>query len=272
MYPKDITLANIAEYTAYLIIEFYRGNLQPFFDSLDKNVVWCGALDKQFMHGKEEVLRTFGENPQDIRYSIGPIYTETIPHGKKQCDTLSFFERTAYYKDGPDILWHTCFHLSWIKNDVWQMSVITLSPKADRDDRDMIYQTHPLAQLPVNIAVTGQYDRIAFKEKDTGNSLYLSPLSIEWIEGHGHYSTVHYGDNAYTVTDSLKNIMEKTEHILLQCHSGYIVNPYYVLETGRFFLRLNSGKKIPIPEKKYTAIRSRLHSMLVTSRHLERSV
>lgn len=270
MNPEDITLNNLAEYTAYLITEFYSGNLQPFFDSLDKNVVWCGALYRQFMHGKDEVLRTFGENPQNIRYSVGPIYTETIPHGKNQCDTISFFERTAYYEDGPDILWHTCFHLSWVRNDVWQMSVIQLSPKADRDDRDKIYQTHPLAQLPVSLAIAGQYDRIIFKEKDTGNSLYLSPLSIEWIEGHGHYSTVHYGDSAYTVTDSIKEIMEKSENMLLQCHSGFIVNPYYVLGAGRFFLRLSNGKKIPVPEKKYTAVRERLHDMLVNTEHRSR--
>lgn len=215
------------------------------------------------MHGKSEVLSTFADNPQNIRYSIGPVYTETVPHGKKQCDTLSFFERTAYYEEGPDILWHVCFHLSWVRNETWKMSVITLSPKQDRDDRDTIYQAHPLSQLPVNAVSPGQHDRIAFKEKDTGSLLYLSPLSIEWIEGQGHYSTIHVGNGTYTVTDPLRIIMEKTNGVLLQCHSGYAVNPYYVLEAGRFFLRVGSGKKIPVPEKKYTAVRARLNAMLL---------
>lgn len=262
MNPNEVSLKNIAKYAAHLITEFYKGNLEPYFEALDDNVVWCGALDKQFIHGKDNVLKAFDENPQDIKYSVGPVYTETIPHGQKQCDTLSFFERYAYYPDGSVILWHTCFHLSWVKKDVWKMSVITLSPKAERYERDRIYQSHPLSQLTLNIAAAEQYERIIFKERYTGNLLYLSPISIEYIEGDGHHSTIHYGNSSCVVTESLKSIIKKTGNVLLQCHSGYIVNPYNVQELGRFFITLNCGIVIPIPEKKYTAVRQRLNTML----------
>lgn len=269
MKPEDVTLSNLAEYTAFLITEFYRGNLEPYLNSLDEDVIWCGALHKQLVHGKKNVLDLFANNPQQITFSIGPIYTEVIPHGSSHCDTLSFFDRDAFYPSESNILWHMCFHLSWVKNDVWQMSIISLSHKDDRDNADEIYQLHPSDFSSFTALNTNRSARLSVKEKYSGNILYLSPLSIEWIEGQGHYSTIYYGDNSVTVTASIRELRDMTEGLLLQCHSGYIVNPLFVKESGRFFLRLSNGKTIPIPEKKYTSVLDGLKRLLDDYRHIK---
>ncbi|MCR5474531.1 MAG: LytTR family transcriptional regulator [Lachnospiraceae bacterium] len=51
-------------------------------------------------------------------------------------------------------------------------------------------------------------------------------------------------------------VLEK-EHLdlLMRCHECFLVNPKYIMEIKRFTVTLSNGIILPIPEKKYTALK-----------------
>ena len=49
----------------------------------------------------------------------------------------------------------------------------------------------------------------------------------------------------------------------MRCHKSFLFNPHHVQEIARFYLRMPDGSRLPIPEKKYTALKAaiiRFHS------------
>ncbi len=59
-------------------------------------------------------------------------------------------------------------------------------------------------------------------------------------------------------TERLNAVAERMPGSMLRCHSSYLVNPMYVESIERFALTLSDGSRIPIPEKKYTAVKDLL--------------
>lgn len=46
--------------------------------------------------------------------------------------------------------------------------------------------------------------------------------------------------------------------LFVRCHASYLVNPQYVSEIRRFRIRLQNGIELPVPEKKYMAVKTEL--------------
>ena len=45
---------------------------------------------------------------------------------------------------------------------------------------------------------------------------------------------------------------------MVRCHESFLVNPDFVQEIRRFEVCLTDGSVLPIPEKRYTAVRAQL--------------
>ncbi|WP_390624591.1 LytTR family transcriptional regulator DNA-binding domain-containing protein [Ruminococcus sp. AM31-15AC] len=46
--------------------------------------------------------------------------------------------------------------------------------------------------------------------------------------------------------------------MFVRCHENYLVNPEYVSRISRYRIELTYGKVIPISEKNYTAVKTKL--------------
>lgn len=263
MKTEEVSLKNISEYVSYLIYEFYKNNLEPFFNALDDDVVWIGPNDGQFLHTSEVIRKAFKSEEKRLTYTVGPIYTEVITHGKKQCDTVSFFKRTSYHPDGKILPLEMVYHLSWVKKEKWKMSVISLTIRLPMDSRDSIYPNHIPGPLEDYAIIKGnRRERLLLHEKGTDNIMLISPDQIEWAESDGHFSIIHFNDVVLTVSTELKKLAECTKDSLIQCHASYLINPYCIRSIARFSIQMTGGKKIPVPEKKYTAVKKKIIEFL----------
>lgn len=43
----------------YIITEYYKNNLNPYFECLADNVLWLGPAEKQEIRGKENIINAF---------------------------------------------------------------------------------------------------------------------------------------------------------------------------------------------------------------------
>ena len=42
--------------TYYIVSEYYRNNLEPFFEYIDENILWIGPADKQLLRSKDAII------------------------------------------------------------------------------------------------------------------------------------------------------------------------------------------------------------------------
>ena len=69
---------------------------------------------------------------------------------------------------------------------------------------------------------------------------------------------MHTIDGNYASLDSLPAIEKRYPHYLVRSHQSYLVNPEHVIQLRRFQVQLTGGVTLPIPEKKYTAVKAKL--------------
>lgn len=47
---------DIIRRSVYIIREYYKGNLSPFFNSIDENILWIGPRDNQILTSRQGIL------------------------------------------------------------------------------------------------------------------------------------------------------------------------------------------------------------------------
>lgn len=50
----------------YIITEYYKNNLNPYFESLADDVLWLGPAEKQEIRGKENFINAFSNVKKEI--------------------------------------------------------------------------------------------------------------------------------------------------------------------------------------------------------------
>ena len=80
------------------------------------------------------------------------------------------------------------------------------------------------------------------------------------------HSIIHPPAEEIEVLSTLSNLASTYSDIFLRCHQSYLVNPNYIVNIRRFKITLSNGIELPVPEKKYTLIKSRIMDLL-TSKH-----
>ena len=51
-----MNINTISKLTYYIVSEYYKNNLEPFFEYLDDNILWFGPAEKQILKSKPSML------------------------------------------------------------------------------------------------------------------------------------------------------------------------------------------------------------------------
>ena len=73
-------------------------------------------------------------------------------------------------------------------------------------------------------------------------------------------------DGVFESTESPSRIFSEYPDVFVRVHSMHLVNPIYVQSVRRFALLLQDGTELPIPEKKYTAVKREIAERLGISK------
>ena len=82
--------------------------------------------------------------------------------------------------------------------------------------------------------------------------------SILYAETHGRHTIIHTTDQVYDSVERLSALAERYGAFFIRCHESYLINPSFVQKISRFQVQMTDGRILPIPEKKYTAVRELL--------------
>lgn len=262
-------------YKSILVItEYYKNNLQPFFNYLSKDVLWIGPAERQEIRGRENVTSIFSAEEHELTFTIGSIRATCISPSKTTHEVILQYEIYTHYPNGTTDLHNQRIHYSWYKKRVqtksgsdyrWEIAVLHISNAWPYDHRDTIYPVHYKSlSLPVQFIEKPEHCLTVTANDMTVHRIPMNRLLyIETIKRTAKLR-IHTSTDTIIVNGKLSDFEKTYSDFLLRIHSGFLINPDCVSKIERFFVTMSNGAKLPVPEKKYTVIK---HKIFLTISH-----
>lgn len=268
---------DLPDYTAYIINEYYKNNIQPFLNAFSEKCLWIGPAQGQMIHTKKKLLTAFSQENNQLTFEVQNMHIIPIPSGLDSLDVVLTFTVLSYYPNGEIIAFQQRIEMLWVEetnidtqgnsNKDYFIRLCHISNEYPYDERDTIYPNH-FSELDIAKIYTIKTRMSKFALKGLyGSYFYLSGDTIMWIESKGSHSLIHTRNMVYECLETLTTVTEKYPENLYKIHASYAINPAYVLEIGRFYVILDDGKQLNIPEKKYTQTRDEINRRIESSRN-----
>lgn len=261
---------DIVNKTADILIRYYNNEIQPFLDSCDKDILWIGPAEKQVIRGKQNLVDTFAKEEHELSFRLHNFTVFPVPTGSSRvCVAMAFFQVDTFWPDGSMNRVNQRIEFTWRqRGNEGKLSICHISNSIAYDKRDTIYPVHyeeTYHGIVLYGSGSGRSERISFKGPDRARN-YLNWSSVLYAETFGGHAVIHATDQDYESIETLQELEKRYAHLFFRCHASYLVNPDQVKSIRRFKLKLTGGQEIPIPEKKYTAVRAELEKKILGQR------
>lgn len=256
----------------HIITEYYNNNLQPYFDNLSEDVLWIGPALGQEIRGREKVISAFSAEVHELTFTMGAIRAICITPTKTSHEVILQYEIYTHYPDGNTDLHNQRLQYSWHQKKAhtkigsdspWKISVLHISNAWPYDNKDTIYPIHyNRLGLPIRFLEKPEhFITVTATDMNIHRIPINSLLYIETIKRTAKLR-IHTTTDTIIVNGTLSDFEKTYSDLLLRIHAGFLINPNCVSKIERFAVTLSNGTKLPVPEKKYTAIKHRILTSL----------
>lgn len=264
---------DIIRRSVYIIREYYKGNLSPFFESIDENILWIGPRDNQILTSRQGILDLWEtQKNHPLLFTMSSISAKAVVPAPHACEVILKYRVFTHYPDGVTHAHNQRLQYTWAektithpdgqKERIPRILVIHITNTVKNDERNPVYDVHtdhfPQEETEVFFPRDITY-YLLFRGRQGETYSYLS-TNIRWIENcdEGRHSLVHTQNGSLPSMERLAEYTRQAPDAFLRPHHSYLVNPLYIRSIRRFTLTLADGTSLPIPEKKYTAFRNEL--------------
>lgn len=247
----------------FIITEYYKNNLEPFFENVSEDVLWLGPAERQQIQGRENLIQAWAAEEHALTFTMGNIRALCVsphPHVK---EILLHYDIYTHYPSGNTNLRDQQLHYTWREKRIktaagWEyrpeIVMLHISNLWKYDSRDTIYPVHY-----EDVIGTESEHYVTVKASDLSVHRILADhiLYIETVKRAAKLR-IHMRNDTLTINETLQEFEKKYPGLFLRIHAGYLLNPVHVREIQRFFVTLSDGTQLPVPEKKYTQIKKLL--------------
>lgn len=261
-----------------IIIDYYNNQLEPFFDAISDDVLWIGPRGGQMLRGKEAIIAAWSGNQTQLQFTMGNIEAEAVAPGANNLEVLLEYVVYTHFPGGQVDRHRQRLHYSWGYEKVdgekvpkvfmIHISNITeeeASEKQNPKSRVKVYATTPEesskdAANPDLPAYSRIHFRTAMGKGPEEVTYFFNSGTILWIESArgSHHSIIHTTEGEYESLENLRYFEKQFGDTLLRIHASFLVNPLYLRNIKRFEVTMTDGAVLPVPEKKYTAVRKQI--------------
>lgn len=246
--------------SADIITQYYQNNITPFLEAFHDDALWIGPAEKQILRTRDSIREAFAQEEHSLHFILHDLTLIPLTVGSRHaCEIMAFYRVDTIGPDGSSNQVIQRVQLTWcLQNGEPRIRVCHISNAISYDERDNIYPVHYAETFrTMTLAGETRSERLSFRGMDK-SLVYLNLAHIIYIETNGRHTTVHTIDGNYASLDSLPAIEKRYPHYLVRSHQSYLVNPEHVIQLRRFQVQLTGGVTLPIPEKKYTAVKAKL--------------
>ena len=252
----------------FIITEYYRNDLEPFFDSVSEDILWIGPAQRQQIQGRENLMRIWAGEKHTLTFTMGDIKALCVsPHSNVK-EVLLHYNVYIHYPSGNTYMRDQRLHCTWrqkrVKTDSgWgyrqEIVMMHISNAWEYDSRDTIYPVHyeTISASERFPAKTKHYVTVKAADMSVHRIAAEHVLYIETVK-HSVKLQVHTENGTVTVNGTLPGFEQKYPGLFLRVHASYLLNPDHVRKIRRFSVTLSDGTELPVPEKKYTRIKKLL--------------
>ena len=126
------------------------------------------------------------------------------------------------------------------------------------NERDRIYPVHYEEIYKKNVCSGERRTKRVIVNGVDRSLVFLDRSWIAYVESSGSHCVIYTIDGSFESVQSLKVFERRYRDMFVRCHENYLVNPEYVSRISRYRIELTYGKVIPISEKNYTAVKTKL--------------
>ena len=256
-------IQKLADYTAQILLDYYENRIQPFLDACDEDVLWIGPAVGQVIRTKKALVAAFAAEKHELRFAVHNLTATLLPTGSSHVmNILLSFLVDTFWPDGSSGRVYQRIVFTWVfHNNTPYIRLCHISNAIAYDKRDRIYPVHYEETYRDQLVLAGETrsDRLRFRGTQK-TLIYLNWSSILYAETHGRHTIIHTTDQVYDSVERLSALAERYGAFFIRCHESYLINPSFVQKISRFQVQMTDGRIIPIPEKKYTAVRELLLS------------
>ena len=251
--------SDLTQLTVDILTSYYNNELQPFFDYCHKDILWLGPAKDQIIRTKQTLMEAYGKETNPLRFAVNDLTATPVYIAANCMNILLTFVVDTFWPDGGSnrVFQRITFTWERKRNEPPRIRMCHVSNAIDYDTRDSIYPVHYLESHPQMTLYTESSKRLHFTGPNR-TTLYTSPEQILYMESAGNHTRIHMFSQVFECNARLSAVCNQITEGFIRCHASYLVNPLYVQSITRFSLTMSDGRKIPVPEKKYTRVKAAL--------------
>lgn len=249
--------------TIYIIAEYYKNNLQPFFECLSDDVLWIGPAERQWIQGKDRLLQTFAAEKHALTFTMGDTKAMCVsPHGRVK-EVILHYDIYTHYPSGNTDMHDQRLHFTWreklMRTDAGreyrqEVVLVHVSNAWKYDRQDTIYPIHYEKVSAHFLSRPERYVMVRGVDIHVHRIAAERILYIETVKRTARL-LVHTESGTVAAHGKLSDFERNYSDVFLRIHASYLLNPAHVREIRRFSVILSDGTELPVPEKKYTQIK-----------------
>ena len=233
-----MNIQKIGDRTAELLNLYYNNEIEPFLNSCHEDVLWIGPADKQVIRGRKNLVDAFHAEKHELKFSLNNLTVLPLATTSSTvAEIMTFMLVDTIWPDNSASRVNQRMQFTWVEQKgVPKIRVIFISNAIQYDERDGIYPVH-YDENYRKFVLTGETrsERIYVKGIDK-SILYLNWSRVIYVESLGNHT-----DRSRGLGDVYKR----------QVHS-----------IRRFKMTVTGGRELPVPEKKYTAVKKTLQKII----------
>lgn len=259
-----MNIQKIGDQTAELLNLYYNNEIEPFLNSCHEDVLWIGPADRQVIRGRKNLVDAFHAEKHELKFFLNNLTVLPLATTSSTvAEIMTFMLVDTIWPDNSASRVNQRMQFTWVEQKgVPKIRVIFISNAIQYDERDGIYPVH-YDENYRKFVLTGETrsERIYVKGIDK-SILYLNWSRVIYVESLGNHTVIHTLDQEFESTESLKTLEKRYGNLFLKCHESYMVNPAHVHSIRRFKMTVTGGRELPVPEKKYTAVKKTLQKII----------
>lgn len=255
-----MNIQEVAKQAADILIHYYDNDIQPFLDACDEDVLWIGPAENQIIRTKEALVAAFAAENNELKFVIYDLKVIPISTTNNHvCEIVLVFMVDTIWPDSSVNRVKQRIQLTMTeRRGTIRIRLCHISNAIVYDERDRIYPMHYEDDYKKFVLAGEQRsERVQIKSINKA-LLFLNSRQILYAETARSHTVIHTVEGDYESVESLQTLMNRYPELFVRCHASYLVNPQYVAEIWRFRIRLQNGVELPVPEKKYMAVKTEL--------------
>lgn len=253
-----------AAFTKSLLEQYYHLDVEPFLNALADNAMWIGP-GNVYVFGAAAIRKLFDTIYMPVIH-LSEVEMAEIYRTENLAVVVGQFNAVTDEQADGILAVHQRITFQYLLTDgEWKILHLHVSNEYSELVGDEVYpikmsrETYRYLQ---QLLAKKFMDSKKLTLEEAAETYFINPDEIVCVEAMKNRSIIHCMTKTIVSSKPIGTLEQKLPANFYRAHRGFLVNCNSIVKISRFMLELQGGLTIPLPEKRYTAIREEIKTLL----------